>query len=272
MNFLSASRLKVRAPHSMVRWAVGGWTLFVVENGVLSENRTWLIDSMGDDNYHAFYGTFSTIATVSIGYAYYKITRKMPPIPPQLRRWKAKASPPIIAGIGSWMCMSVGLVMASQVAPTFQVPVSFSEGPAGNVKMNLQVRCPFDFNDKRLESNDPYGARGLERISRHPGLWSFGLMGMSQSLLAPTIPLQIWWLGPALVAWLGGSHTDSRFRRGMGGTLHPEYDCQTSNIPFLAMITGKQNGCWEGLGKELKPLNAALAVLASSAWILRRIR
>jgi hypothetical protein len=30
--------------------------------------------------------------------------------------------------------------------------------------------------------------------------------------------------GPALVAWLGGSHTDSRFRRGMGGTLHPEYD------------------------------------------------
>jgi hypothetical protein len=48
--------------------------------------------------------------------------------------------------------------------------------------------------------------------------------------------------------------------------------CQTSNIPFLAMITGKQNGCWEGLGKELKPLNAALAVLASSAWILRRIR
>ena len=30
--------------------------------------------------------------------------------------------------------------------------------------------------------------------------------------------------GPALVAWLGGSHTDSRFRRGMGGTLHPEYE------------------------------------------------
>ena len=26
------------------------------------------------------------------------------------------------------------------------------------------------------------------------------------------------------MAWLGGSHTDSRFRRGMGGTLHPEYD------------------------------------------------
>lgn len=30
--------------------------------------------------------------------------------------------------------------------------------------------------------------------------------------------------GPSMVAWLGGSHTDSRFRRGMGGVLHPEYD------------------------------------------------
>jgi len=191
----------------MVRWAAGGWTLFVVENGILSENRTWLIDSMGDDMYHAFYGTCSTIATVSIGYAYYRISRKTPPMPPQLMRWKANAinaSPPITAGIGSWICMSVGLVMASQVAPTFQIPVSFpttaAAGPSESgttttsQSMKFQVRCPFDFGDKRLESDDPFGVRGLERISRHPGLWSFGLIGMSQSFLAPTIPLQIWWL------------------------------------------------------------------------------
>ena len=184
-------------PHSMVRWAVGGWTFFVIENGVLSENRTWLIDSMGDDNYHAFYGTFSTVATLSIGYAYFRVTRKTPQIPPQLRRWKSKATPPVTAGIGSWMCMSVGLVMASQAAPTFQIPISFSNGPTGSSQTNIQVRCPFDFKDNRLESNDLYGTssvRGLERITRHPGLWSFGLIGMSQSLLAPTVPLQMWWL------------------------------------------------------------------------------
>ena len=186
MSFVSASRIK------LVRWPVFGWSFFVVENAVLSENRTWLIDSMGDDNYHAFYGTFSTIATVSIGYAYYKITRKIPPMPAQLRRWKS--SPPIAAGIGSWVCMSVGLVMASQVAPTFQIPVSFSKDSNGDFQLKPQVRCPFDFNDKRLDSNDPFGARGTERISRHPGLWSFGLIGMGQSILSPTIPLQIWWM------------------------------------------------------------------------------
>ena len=36
--------------------------------------------------------------------------------------------------------------------------------------------------------------------------------------------------GPAFVAWLGGSHTDSRFRRGMGGKLHPEYDVSSKGI------------------------------------------
>mmetsp|Transcript_136 Transcript_136/g.355 ORF Transcript_136/g.355 Transcript_136/m.355 type:complete len:273 (+) Transcript_136:87-905(+) len=272
MTQLSTTLTKFRTPHPLLRWAVGGWSLFVVENAVLSENRTWLIHLMGDENYHAFYGTFSTIATVSIGYAYFKVTRKLPPISPQLMRWKSNASPPVFAGICSWICMSTGLVMASQVAPTFQIPVSLSKDSTGSVQMNVQVRCPFDFSDKRLESSDPFSARGLERISRHPGLWSFGLMGMSQSFLAPTIPLQVWWLGPAFVAWVGGSHTDSRFRRGMGGELHPEYDCQTSNIPFLAMITGKQQDCWGALGKEIKPLNAGLALVASSAWILRRMR
>ncbi|MGK3739211.1 MAG: putative membrane protein [Bacillariaceae sp.] len=78
--------------------------------------------------------------------------------------------------------------------------------------------------------------------------------------------------GPAFVAWMGGNHTDSRFRRGMGGTLPPQYECQTSNIPFLAMITGKQHGGFEALGNEIKPLNAALAVAASSMWVLRRIK
>lgn len=271
MAVVSSTR-KLSNPNALVRWAAGGWTFFVVENAVLSENRTWLIDLLGDENYHLFYGTFSTIATVSIGYGYYRITRKTPSMPPQWRRWATNDSPPAFAAASSWACMSLGLIMASQVAPTFQIPVSVTSGPTENSKMNFQVRCPFDFADKRLETSNPHEIRGLERITRHPGLWSFGLIGLGQSFLAPTIPLQIWWLGPSMVAWLGGSHTDSRFRRGMGGVLHPEYDCQTSNIPFLAMITGKQSNGWDRLSKEIKPLNATLALAASSMWVLRRIR
>ena len=58
------------------RWAVGGWTFFIAENFLLSENRTWLIDEIGDDNYHLVYGFFSTVACSSIGYGYFKLRSK----------------------------------------------------------------------------------------------------------------------------------------------------------------------------------------------------
>jgi hypothetical protein len=192
----------------------------------------------------------------------------------------------------SWTFLSLGLVMALQVAPKMQLPVSIITTTTSNNNNNggiqIKVRCPFDFSDRRLprsqyhhHHDDPV-LFGMERITRHPGLWSFGFIGLGQSFLAGNIPLRIWWMGPMAVAWLGGWHTDSRFRRGMGGTLPPLYDCQTSNIPFVAMITGKQQGnnnnnnssndCWGQLLKEMKPLNAAIGIAMSMLWILRRAR
>jgi hypothetical protein len=178
-----------------------------------------------------------------------------------------------------WIFMTIGLTMASQVAPKMQIPMAMVDsnpssivGPSNQKSTRkLQVQCPFDFTDKRDESSSQI--YGLERISRHPGLWSFGLVGLGLSALAPAVPQRIWWLGPVAVAWLGGSHTDSRFRRGMGGTLSPEYECQTSNVPFWATISGRQGGgSWEVMMGELKPLNAAGAVLISTLWVARRFR
>ncbi|EED90745.1 predicted protein [Thalassiosira pseudonana CCMP1335] len=116
---------------------------------------------------------------------------------------------------------------------------------------------------------------GLERITRHPGLWSFGLIGLGNALLVPSLPQRVWLSMPLMVALVGGSHTDSRFRRGMGGTLSNEYDEKTSNVPFLAMLSGKQGNvvdvcrelCWEGKG-----LNAVLALGVAGVWVARRGR
>ena len=59
---------------SALRWAVGGWSFFIAENLILSENRGRIIEALGDDeretNYHRLYGSFSTAATASILYAY----------------------------------------------------------------------------------------------------------------------------------------------------------------------------------------------------------
>lgn len=276
MSWLSLAR-----SNPSIRWAAGGWTFFIAENAILSENRTWLIQQLGDDQYHLCYGTLSTIATASIGYAYYTIRKA--PIDPQLALWKG-SKPPMSAAIGGWIFLTLGLVMASQVAPKMQIPVAMVDtnadaanptdvGPStssASSMMKLQVRCPFDFTDKK----DPNTAlHGLERISRHPGLWSLGLVGLGQSILAPAMPQRIWWMGPAAIAWLGGWHTDSRYRRGMGGTLEPGYASQTSNLPFGALISGRQgHGSWQALANELKPLNAAVAIGASTLWVLRRVR
>lgn len=261
-----------------VRWAIGGWGFFIAENFVLSENRTWLIDRFGDEGYHAAYGLCSTAATASIGYAYYKI-RKTTVVQKTLR-------PTSPTAVGAWLLVSLGLGMVSQVPPKLQIPVhavqsppaplsndqSSAPPPLASGEWKFQVRCPFDFTDQKNTSVSG-GVHGLERITRHPGLWAMGLVGLGQASLATSLPLRVWWTGPALVAWIGGGHTDSRYRRGMGGRLTPEEDAQTSNLPFWALVNGAQgDGAMGRLVQETKPLNLALAVLTSSLWVLKKVR
>ena len=62
-----------------------------------------------------------------------------------------------------------------------------------------------------------------------------------------------------------------RFRRGLGGTLSPAHDAQTSNVPFYALATGAQGaGAWAALLDEAKGLNAGLAVLLAVAVAAKR--
>jgi uncharacterized membrane protein len=78
---------------------------------------------------------------------------------------------------------------------------------------------------------------------------------------------------PAIFALLGGLHQDSRYRRGLGGTLTAEKEERTSCLPFVALFEGRQS--WQLLGEELreKSLNVALGVtVAVGLAVLRRGR
>ena len=240
---------------------------------------------MGDENYHLVYGFMSTLAMTTVGYSYYKLKHLQSSQLAPLFTSRIPVGNVLIA----WGLTSVGLVLASQAMPKMQIPVavvssrmedaprpSSSEGD-GTGGYRLQVRCPFDFSDKHNKSLNDGGdqVRGLERVSRHTGLWSFGLISAGNAMLQSNVALRIWWLGPAAVAWIGGMHTDSRFRRGMGGTLDPMAESQTSNIPFWAMISGKQGSPTDSFGNlalETKPLNACIAVAVATTWILSRGR
>lgn len=282
---MSVAASKLVSP--AMKWAVGGWSFFILENLVLSENRTYIINELGDDGYHMAYGTLSTCAMASVFYGYFRKVRDTAPL-----LWKIGGPVPLPAKIGSFICLSVGLGMASQVPPKFQIPLHYGEAksipdvsstdtampqPEQSTGSGWKVRCPFDFTDKPKDAQSSCDVHGLERISRHPGLWSFGLLGLGTAFLVPSLPQRAWLMMPAMVALIGGSHTDSRHRRGMGGELSLEYDKLTSNVPFLAIISGAQGNVYD-VGKkmvddgELKVLNAAIAVGAAGVFVLSKGR
>lgn len=232
----------------------------------------------------------------------YGYIRKVKGAQPHL--WKLSSAAPLGARLGSFVCLSIGLGMAFQIPPKVQIPFHFvGNGNNNNIgageiqatssslsvpaaisaenNKNVEaeggggwkVRCPFDFTDNK-DTTSP--VHGLERITRHPGLWSFGLLGLGNALLVPSLPQRAWLVMPMMVAIVGGAHTDSRFRRGMGGTLSKEYDEATSNVPFVALLSGAQGKVSDVLsdfvGNEVKPLNAMIAVGLSGLWVLRKGR
>lgn len=59
--------------HKGVRLIVGGWSLFIAENLVISWNREALVTALGGEGtYKALYGTISTAACASIITGYFR--------------------------------------------------------------------------------------------------------------------------------------------------------------------------------------------------------
>ena len=90
--------------------------------------------------------------------------------------------------------------------------------------------------------------------------------------MVPSLPQAAWLAMPTAVALIGGAHSDSRKRRGMGGTLPPELDAVTSNAPFVAMLSGAQGGvlaAFSALVSELKTGNALAGAGMAALWALR---
>ena len=279
-----------RFVNTSVKWAVGSWSLFIAENFILSENRTTLISHFGDDNYHYIYGLCSTAAVSSIAYGYqYKIKGQGPML------WKIGAPVPVSGKITAFILTSIGLGLISQSAPKLQIPLEYIDESSAKESTETRtnttpappqipsqsgskwkVRCPFDFTDTRSSSLEGgVELHGLDRITRHPGLWSFGLLGMGLSYMSPSVPTRAWLFMPVMVALIGGEHTDSRHRRGMGGHLIPELDEKTSNVPFLAILSGKQGNISEAISNmydEIKVLNGLIALGAAGSFVLSKGR
>jgi hypothetical protein len=167
---------------------------------------------------------------------------------------------------------TLGLVGFSQSLPAFQIPVEMggatpAPAPAPGAAAEatpvpassggLKAKCPIDFSfDKRGAEGAEDGVFGLKRVTRHPQLWAMGIAGVGTALGTPFIAEMVMFTSPFVMAAICTPHQDYRYRKGEGGELSPEKEAKTSNIPFAALLSGRQD--WGKLWNETKKENAAI--------------
>jgi uncharacterized membrane protein len=257
----SSNMIQLITQNKCVRWITAGWIAFIAENLILSENRQQIIELINDDNYHRMYSTLSTLACGSIAYGYFVHGRRKGPTiqpPNNLKKFIA------------FLSQTIGLIGISQIIPLVRMPYTYVDEQPTTLTESLSSssseltnpttkvkawRCPMDFRSKDLSENDVIG---IERISRHAVFWSFGLLTLSGALSTIYVPEIVMFTFPSIFAMIGGAHQDHRFLQGSGGKLTLEKYEKTSNIPFGAILTGKQN--LSDVKKELKMTNFSVAL------------
>ena len=123
-------------------------------------------------------------------------------------------------------------------APYVLMPIAF-----------VLLACGFGRNptivgaDKLLKSEEP--ARGMIRVTRHPIMWSFMLFAAAHILARGDVKSLIFFGGLLLVAALGTVFIDLRKK------TNPDFQrfaAITSNLPFLAILQGRNRVVWREIG------------------------
>jgi uncharacterized membrane protein len=100
-------------------------------------------------------------------------------------------------------------------------------------------------------------AQGIQRITRHPQNFAFGLFGLAHMLAVPYVGDWIFFGGFIVYGIVSGWHQDRRQLAG-GTESTKQFLADTSALPFGAIIRGKQRLM---LGEYYPPALAASVVL-----------
>ncbi len=86
----------------------------------------------------------------------------------------------------------------------------------------------------------PDVARGMLRITRHPFLWGVAIWAGGHLLVNGNVAAFILFGSMLLLALLGTTSIDAKRRRSLGPTWDA-FAARTSNIPFAAILAGRQS-------------------------------
>ena len=117
-----------------------------------------------------------------------------------------------------------------------------------------------------LEAEDP--VRGIMRITRHPVMWAIALWAVVHALARGDAGSLIFFGGFTLLAFSGPALIDARKTDTLGEGWK-RFAAITSNVPFVAIIEGRNRLCLAEIGgwKILAGLLLYAALLALHPWL-----
>jgi uncharacterized membrane protein len=107
--------------------------------------------------------------------------------------------------------------------------------------------------DRLLKSDEP--ARGMIRITRHPLMWGILLWSLAHVIARGDVTSVIFFGGLFALAALGTVSIDSRKRSNPDWA---RFAGATSNIPFVAIVQGRNRIAWREIGWLRPGLGLAL--------------
>lgn len=243
---------------------LAGWTLFTVENVIMSEYRTEIRRAWGGTGgqgaYQTFYSSLSAMAMASTVFAYSRFADTGFVVAAAAKSLPVQASAVALR--------AAGFAMLGQLAP----PINFGAAPIAlglstpSAELSREERgmlaCPFNFNAYK-DRGEVYG---ITRVTRRPELVGLGAVGLGGALLARTAAqLSFFGIGPCVCFSILAVHSD-RTQRGTGD-LSPTKEAQTSLFPFVALLDGRQS--WSALREELVVSNTCAGIGLALLAMLR---
>ena len=177
--------------------------------------------------------------------------------------WLGAFSLASLAGL-AWMAVAYkaapfhGLWPGLRLLPVFVVPFAFVLLACGLLSRNPALLGQAG----ALKSEEP--ARGIVRITRHPIMWAIMLWAAAHVLAVGSLQAVVFFGGLLLLAAAGTALQDAR-KAALLGEDWARFAARTSNLPFAAVLQGRNGVLWREIG-AWRPA-AGLAAFAAVLWL-----
>jgi len=200
---------------SIAHVAAAGLFLLITHFGISSTPlRAALVARMGEKPYLGLFSLLSALAFWWLGASYANA--------PYEPLW-------LPAGWQAWV-------------PILVVPVALFLVVAG-----LSTPNPTSVGQEKLLAEGQEPVRGILRVTRNPFLWGVGLWALAHIVPNGDVASLFLFGSLAVLALAGSVLIDIKLARRLGPAWD-RYAAHTSNIPFAAILAGRQSFVWREIG------------------------